>query len=363
MAPRWTTLVLIFLAGLPHAALGEVTSDFRGDVRSRLFVFTPFDVNNYTLELRLRPELVTYLTDDLSAVVTVNALRLLGDTSKLSLLGAPVGTGSEGSFQVDRAYFDYELGRWDLRIGRRDINLGPAQIWNPVDLVDSNTALNRSVEKRGVDAVRGSLALSSTARAIGLLSFVDGVPLSLVRGELLLGGTGVGVMAADDRRRDEQVFGLDLKGDLLLGLWIEAAYHLTDERSDYFRGVVGADYSFNVAERLTLSAQYYYDSSGGTGIDDYNYAAFASGKRSFLARQYASLVSVLSFNELTSLSVSAILNLQDLSSLTSVGVSRYFFENLEVSGRAFLATGPEQGEYNPNEEPITTFELYLDWRF
>ncbi|MDC0708561.1 hypothetical protein POL68_08775 [Stigmatella sp. ncwal1] len=346
---------------LGSVAQAEVSTNIAGSLRSRSYLFSPLDSENYSSEFNVRPEFTVAFSEELSSVVTVNAQRVIGQAAKKS----------EGQLTVDRAFIDYRFEKWDLRIGRQAINMGSALIWNPIDLVDFNTALNFAVEKRGVDSARAAISLTPTSRVLGLVAFPDGKALSLLRGETLLGSTGLALLAADDRRRDEQIIGVDVKGDLWVGYWVEGAVHLPREGKASYRVVVGVDYSFTVLERLTLSAQYYRDSSGGTGVDDYDFTAYLEGRRPFLGRQYVSLMADLGLNEITFLKLSIIGNLEDRSGFVSLGVGRYFFDNLEVTVRGLLLGGVSGiGEYKPGSgHPLEgalstrTLELYLDWRF
>ncbi len=366
------------LAALSLQSAEAVDYDLRGSVRSRLGVFSPVvgdvpseggqrDVppeggqrDNFNLELRVRPELIFYLNDRLSANLTVRGQRNWG-TSEDSL--------GSGDVELDRAFFDLELGRLDLRAGRQAINFGQAQIWNPVDLVDSNSPLDFDVVKQGVDALRASWAASATASVQGLVAFPDGGTLALVRGEVLAGSADLGFLAAADARTDELVLGFDVKGDWGVGYWVESAFHDLEEGEDYLQVVAGFDYSFAVQDQLYLAVQVYRDESGGTGVADYDYASLGTTRR-FLGRSYGSLIAGLTFNELTTLNGSMIHNFEDSSFVTTVGLVRYFFDNLEMTVRASLFRGSGPGEYNPvrgsplfGRQPTETYDFYLEWRF
>ena len=355
-------LVVAILAALASPARA-VDYDLLGSIRGRLTVFSPVagEDDDYNLELRARPELKLYLKDRLSATLTVRGQRNRG------MLEDSLGSGD---VELDRAYLDLELGDWDLRIGRQAINFGQALIWNPVDLVDSNSPLDFDVVKEGIDAVRASWAVSSTASVQGLVAFPDGGTLSLLRGEVLAGSADIGFLAAADARTDEVVLGFDVKGDWGVGYWVESAFHDLEEGEDFLRVVAGFDYSFAVQDQLYLALQVYRDASGGTGVASYDYASLGAGRRRFLARSYASLISGLTFDELTSLNGSVIYNLEDSSYVTTLGLTRYFFENLEVTVRASLFRGSGPGEYNPvrgsplfGRQPTETYDLYLEWHF
>jgi hypothetical protein len=354
-------LVGVAILAASSSPARAVDYDLLGSIRSRLTVFSPVLGDDYSLELRARPELTVFLNDRLSANLTLRGQRNWG------MLEDSLGSGE---VEIDRAYLGLELGDWDLRIGRQAINFGQALIWNPVDLVDSNSPLDFDVVKEGIDAFRASWAASSTASVQGLVAFPDGGTLALVRGETLAGSADVGILAAADARTDELVLGFDVKGDLGVGYWVESAYHDLQEGDDYLQVVAGFDYSFAVQDQLYLALQVYRDTSGGTGVADYDYASLGAGRRRFLARNYASLIAGLTFDELTTLNGSLIYNLEDSSYVTTVGLARYVFENLELTVRVNLFRGAGPGEYNPvrgsplyGRQPTETYDLYLEWRF
>ena len=349
--------ILVALGTLPSAAADY---DLKGSIRSRLALFDAVAGDDYNLELRARPELSFYFEDRLSAHLTVRGQRRWGATEE---------TLGSGDVELDRAFLDVELGDWDLRVGRQAINFGQAQVWNPVDLVDSNSPLDFDVVKEGIDAVRASYGISSTASVQGLVSFPDGGALALVRGEFLAGSADLGFLAASDARADEIVLGVDVKGDWGVGYWVESAFHDLEEGEDYLRVVAGFDYSFAVQDQLYLAFQVYRDESGGTGVADYDYASAGTTRR-FLARSYASWIAGLTFSELATLNGSVIYNLEDESFVTTVSMTRYFFDNLEVTVRANLFRGSGPGEFNPvrgsplfGRQPTETYDLYLEWRF
>ncbi len=352
--------VAILASGSPVPAADV---DLLGSIRSRLTLFSPVggEQDDYSLELRARPELTFYLHDRLSANLTVRGQRNWG------MLEESLGSGD---VELDRAYFDVELGDWDLRVGRQAINFGQALIWNPVDLVDSNSPLDFDVVKEGIDAVRASWAVSSTASVQGLVAFPGGGTLALLRGEVLAGSADIGVLAAADARTDEVVLGFDVKGDWGVGYWVESAFHDLEEGEDFLQVVAGFDYSFAVQDQLYLALQVYRDTSGGTGVANYDYTSLGAGRRRFLGRGYASLIAGLTFDPLTTLNGSVIYNLEDSSYVTTLGLARYFFENLEVTVRASLFRGSGPGEYNPvrgsplfGRQPTESYDLYLEWRF
>jgi hypothetical protein len=368
--------LLVALSSSSAFAESEVSTDLRGLFRSRAYLFhvgsneaqafptgepAPQALQPFSLELVARPELALQVGEELSGVVTIHSVRWEGLAAQ---------QGARGTFRIDRAYADFTRDRMDLRVGRQALNFGSGLIWNPVDLFDANTPLNFAVEKVGVDAIRLAYSPGSTTRLMGILAMQNGLPITLARAQWVIGSTGLAVMAGDRRTLEEQVIGFDLKGDLVVGYWAEGTMNLPRNGSPYFRMLFGVDYSFPVLEVLNVSAQYYRDTSGGTGIENYDFPSYLAGTRPFLGRQYMSLIGDLGVSEFTSLTSALIFNLDDQSGLAVLGVRRTFLDSVDVSGRLILFDGLSgAGEFNPAEgHPLRnllstrTLELLLEWR-
>lgn len=339
---------------LPSAAL-------QGDFRARAAVLSPVQGADWYSLLRFRPEFLMYWSNTFAATLTIRAERLLGRLENLS--------ASQGSFEVDRAFFDVSAGRLDLRVGKQAINMGSALIWNPIDLIDQNTALDFQVNKRGIDAVRASFSLSSVSSLQAILAYPEEKTLSLLRLESLLGNTSVALVGAHDGRKNDWILGWDLKGDLGLGFWLEGTLHWPSAEASYHEIVLGCDYSFPLLQNFVVAAQFHRKSNGGTGVENYEWAALLRGEN-FLGRHYSSVVATLAFNEWSKASASWIQNLHDQSFVLTGGWSRYFFENLETTVRISYFGGVGPGEFHPDATtplqgklPGQTYELWLEWRF
>ena len=59
---------------------------------------------------------------------------------------------------IDRAYFDYTSGKWQVRIGRQRINWGINLVWNPNDVFNTFSYFDFDYEERpGTDAVKNTI--------------------------------------------------------------------------------------------------------------------------------------------------------------------------------------------------------------
>lgn len=364
-ATRWARASLCATVTVSFPALAEPTADLRGDIRARNFAnhYSPHRGDNLHLDfgsqLRARPELTVQLNDSLSTVATVRAYRDFG-----SVVTAAQTTSG---YSLDRLYFDYQDGAFDYRVGRQALHYGVSQIWNPVDLIDSQNPLDAQFDPNGVNALSASVGLSPTCVWHAVVAFPFDQPLSLTRLQWLWGTFDVSVLAADVRHVNERVLGLTAKGDIEVGVWLESAYHFSPPR-DYLEFVVGIDYSLALLESIYLSLQYYRDESGGSSFEDYDYLALLTGQRTFLARQYASFAATANYNEETSVRGTFILNLEDGSSVAALGFRRYITDALELQLNVQSLQGLGNGEFSlrrghplVNIVPVQTAELSLYW--
>ncbi len=67
---------------------------------------------------------------------------------------------------IDRAYLDYNSGKWQFRVGRQRVNWGVNLIWNPNDIFNSFSYFDFDYEERpGTDALRVQYYTGTTSSA------------------------------------------------------------------------------------------------------------------------------------------------------------------------------------------------------
>jgi hypothetical protein len=242
----------------------------------------------------------------------------------------------------------------DIVIGRQVLSWGTGRLWNPTDLLSPfpPTAIDREV-RRGVDAVRVSVPLASTAQLEALWlprpeAHENG---GVVRGQLNAFGYDFSLSAA--KYVGDVVLGGDFAGDLgPLGVHGEAAYTLgltglgvegepvtVAERA--LRAVVGADW--RPAEKLLVGAEYYFNGFGAEKPSDYA-AALRSprvqrGEVFGAGRHYLGLVAAYQATELLSMQGIAIVNLTDPSAQLVAALDYWFAQSVIVRAGAILPLG------------------------
>jgi hypothetical protein len=340
--------------------------------------YTQADGQPWALTARLRPTIEQPFSDRIELTVTAEAAYSLGrytpdevvrlmdeqiggdpqleamGVDDLDDLSALTGCDISAEPRVDsvgdvldlpRLFLDVDLRRADLRFGRQAVAWGSAQIFNPTDVFAEVNLNEPWRERAGVDAVRATVPVGASAQLLAVGGVAD-LPGSLreasqptpwragLRGTVHVASVDLSLVTftSEERwARDAHLIGLDLKGDLGVGWWIEGGY------DGDLRVVAGADYSFPVLQQLVVSGQAYYDGSGEApdhydrgglpdsglvlegcdaftstlGGGDSGEAASADGARSTLGRWYGTGLVRWALTEEWSVADTTLVNLAD----------------------------------------------------
>jgi hypothetical protein len=168
---------------------------------------------------------------------------------------------------VDRLYVDFYLPGLDLRVGRQSIQWGSAAFLNPSDPFPELLLAEPWRARRGVDAIRANVGLGSAADFTAVIATNRQFDAARLAGRLRGRPFGTDLALVGAFRSDggtsgkgDGLVGVDLRGTLGVGFWLEAALHV-DEPA-WGELALGLDYSFPVLETLVLMAQYYRNGAG-----------------------------------------------------------------------------------------------------
>jgi hypothetical protein len=185
--------------------------------------------------------------------------------------------------RVRTLYVKLDEGPFSLTAGRQIVNFGKGALWSPVDIFDELDLSGLSPDRRGSDALRLSDAIGETGSldlvaapaaspasgryALRGTAFVSGAGFASGAGPF--GGANLGLIAARDGSAAGSVGAWELGGDFKVdfgpSFYGDAIYELPDSGSGSLRAAVGADWSFDLADRkLVLAAQYYYEGTGAS---------------------------------------------------------------------------------------------------
>ena len=170
-------------------------------------------------------------------------------------------SGPEDVFWVDRLFVDFYHPKFDLRVGRQALQWGSAQFINPTDPFPELLLMEPWRPRSGVNAALLAVPFGKLHDVNVAVATTDTFDALRMAGRVRLNwlNTDFALIGAYRGDANNGLVGLDIRGTLGVGFWLESALHIEEE--PWFEGVLGIDYSFPVAEGLMVSAQYYYNGS------------------------------------------------------------------------------------------------------
>lgn len=276
---------------------------------------------------------------------------------------------------IDRFYVDLYGKRADLRVGRQAINWGSALFLNPTDLFAEVLVNEPWRQRAGVDGARLTVPVGDRAQLVG----VGGISRDLNSGRAGLKAT-VNALGTDfsalgavisDFDDSELFVGFDVKGTAVVGFWAEGRTSLNEPALVVSTGL---DYSFDLLDQVYVAAQYTYDGTGledpalytlearggGTVLPDCAQEALAeeelqpTAARFTLGRHYGLVTAQVSAWEDWGLSLAALMNLQDRSTVLIPNVSWRPGGAWNLNLGAQIPLG--EGEFSPGAA-LTTLPL------
>jgi len=270
-----------------------------------------------------------------------------GDGSRRRLVDLPAalysGPGLRVDQNLDRLSARLSMKFADLIVGRQVLSWGTGRFWNPTDLLSpfSPTEIDREV-RRGIDAVRVTAPLAKTAQLEVLWLPRKALEENggAVRAQVNLFGYDLSLSGA--KYVKDLVAGADFSGDIgPLGVHGEAAYTWGEGGERALRAVAGAE--LKPTEKMVLSAEYYFNGFGAR--DPSGYLAALSSPRAQrgeifgAGRHYAGVAASYAFNELLTLQLLSLVNLQDPSAELVPFLEYWFEQSVILRAGAFVPIG------------------------
>lgn len=279
---------------------------------------------------------------------------------------------------VDRLYLDLYRPKVDIRIGRQALNWGSAFMVNPTDPFPQVILTEPWRNRTGVNAARFTIPFgdwNQSALVIATSDVFDELRV-VNRTTFVVGSADLSVLGAWNQDFEEDIdlieqssplLGVDLRGTLGVGYWVEAAAHIEDLGQDpyvYEELAVGVDYSFPVLQSLVVTAQYYRSgrqapesdplaqlSAGVTGTvssDADPFAPFFTGENYLMGSVNVGLTERLSAGVLH------VQNLDDGSALMVPTLGTTFGDrwSMSLAGQIPMSAWGDGGELNTPEEEL-----------
>lgn len=388
----------VLFSALVLFAAGAQAQETQGFGEVRLSLFPGESGQKWQLVERVRPTFEAGLGERMKLVATIEAGLVEGlDTSAelentlrrsdfeplLEANGCvwPVHRnpffridGADNYLGVDRLYVDAYFGKLDLRVGRQALNWGSAQFFNPTDPFPEVLLAEPWRPRRGVNAMRLNIPLGEGRDVTAVAAVNDTLNEMRAAGRFRVNISGTDVaLAAAWRGQKRGLVGLDLRGTLGVGWWVEGAYLLGD--SPHEEIATGIDYSFPILERATAFAEYYRNGAGSTNpsatarggtLSATGGPVCATGSLPLAAterdpfapfvagRDYLVVGATLAISPDLSTSVSGLQNLNDGSGLLVPTVSYNVLDWLDVavSAQVPYALDANGGELKPRPEDL-----------
>jgi hypothetical protein len=393
-----TRALALSLALTSSAALAD---EPRGFAELRLSWFPGAAGDKVQVVERVRPTFQLSIAERVKLVGTIEAglaegrdtATVLAETLQKSALGplltaaqcAPTPytngflhlNGAKDYLDVDRLYLDVYLTHLDVRIGRQAINWGSARFFNPTDPFPQVLLTEPWRPRRGINAVRVNVPVTSSADLTAVAAANDTFTAvrASARARVNWKGTDFAVVGAYRGDANNGLVGLDARGTLGVGYWLEAALSLSAKPHEEFS--VGLDYSFKVLEQLSVFAQYYRNGAGALSPDHYTSATSRLATASpivcppggpftstlatadpfapfTVARDYLLVGASLGITPDLMVSATALQNLDDGTALLLPSVTYAVLDWLDVSASASIPTivWGSGGEFKPRPQDL-----------
>jgi len=365
-----STVILLFIYTVAFTIFPA--SDFFGYYENRFFlIFNTGSVETGSGDVftgdynRLRLMLKASPAEKVKVNVAVDFFSIYG--SVISPTGVAGDTAEESSgpyeqISLDRVYADIYFKHFDLSVGKQRIAMGVSYLWAPLDIFNRVNFLEPKEEKPGVNALKVYVPIGNN-KALTAVFFPEddlGGSGKALKFKWTFWNIDAGFTYIRDYSIYNEVLGLDLRGENLIGWWIEFGSFNTLS-AKYGKLVLGMDYTFPVGQGLYWMNEYLYDGSGEPEPALYEYEILKEGTRFTLGRNYLMSMLRYGFSEFASLSVSYIGNLDDGSFILNPALSYEMFNNVTVTSGFYLPMGKGFGELN--RAKIGAFFLWLKINF
>ncbi len=356
--------------GTPWDTVERVRPSFEHDLHERVRVATT--VEGMLVQGRYPLEEGYALIDD--------QIGHLLEPAGCSLEAPPRISGADEVLSVERLYVDLYHPRVDVRIGRQALNWGSALFLNPTDLFGEVLIAEPYRERRGVDAIRATVPVGEAHQVLAVAAIDEDLESGRfgLKPTFNVASTDISPVlgyrsAQDDFLGGVPSAGLDVRGQLVVGWWVEGRADLDDLGEIEPVVSAGVDYSLPVLDRLFFAAQYTYDRSGKEDPASYHLqdrglsvevpecagdiAPEVGEPRFTIGRHYGLLTGQAAY-ETVSVQLSGLMNLQDRSSLLVPQVTWTPGDRWSIAAGGNIPLG--SGEFKPTEEMATFRQGFVE---
>jgi len=248
--------------GEPIQVIERVRPEFSTEISDRVALSTTVEPG-LTQGRNLQEELERTLSaSDLGPIL--DALGCTWPEPDNPFLGV---SGVDDYLRVERLYLDVYLPWADLRLGRQALQWGSAFLVNPTDPFPEVLLVEPWRPRAGVNSLRATVPIGDAHQVQAVVGTDDAFRKVRLAGRATVNAleTDFSVVGAYREESSDGLVGLDIRGTLGVGFWVEGAVHLRED--PYEEIAVGVDYSFPVLDMLVVTGQYYRNGAGSKEID------------------------------------------------------------------------------------------------
>ncbi|MGC8764404.1 MAG: hypothetical protein ACP5QT_00745 [Brevinematia bacterium] len=256
---------------------------------------------------------------------------LYGKYANLYLESNALRIGEESALSVDirKLYLVLKADNFDFYIGRQLIKFGEGFVFSPLNPFSTIDLTDVNFTRLGVDGLRLKIPLA-------IISYFEVVALpkadftnSDAAGRVGFNLAGWDISFASFYRGKYGYIsgGFSFKGDLILGLYGEFAYHYRDETNSFWNTMVGFDYSF--LDKLIIRTEYYYHTFS---TNDLNILELLNSPvYPFISKNYIMAQLAFSPTLIDSLYLSYLDNLENEAVLLIFSYKRNLYQNVNLT--------------------------------
>lgn len=271
----------------------------------------------------------------------------------------------DGQFYVDRLYIRFPIRNVDMILGKQRIAWGSGIIFRPTDSFNKPNPLSLSGRKEGVNALVAKIftgdlsavefvfAPADTYERINDHVSLEQLKYSKLGSRFITNHfrTDMALSYQYNGRADDHIFGLDMKGDLMLGYHLETTFTYNKDSfkseniEDYWQSVFGLDYSFG--GKWILLGEYLYNGRGLSKEISLSASSF-SLLEEFKYRHYLYLQVLYQPDIFLGANLFVLWNMVDKGGVISPGIKYSFFQNADLQLYSQIFFGDETDEYGPS---------------
>jgi hypothetical protein len=218
---------------------------------------------------------------------------------------------------LERASYTTSGAQYDLTLGKQALTWGSGLLLNPTDLFFQSAPGDPWQERPGVWSIRHVQDISEESSLTTVLALDDDCckTVGIARFEWTMDTWDLATQAGWRQEHNEVSIGVDVKGDVEVGVWLEAMVTYGVDLDHWqFDGELGVDYTFDLLNGLYLAVEWLHS---GAGVEEDYLMSLLGGKMNersvFLGLDYAVALARLTFSSDWAFSLVSVNNVRDPS--------------------------------------------------